>query len=399
VNLLIDSALKATLLLTVAWIATLALRRASADVRHRIWLAALLGVALLPVLAVLAPTALPPAMRITITTGGATTPARSLMRGLPVLSATWLGIVWSIGVGLVLVRLAVGVMRAAVLTRAARPTLRAGVMIAESAATPMTWGLFRPVILLPAYAEQWSDDQLEPVLNHERAHIERRDWLAQMFTRLMTAVFCFHPLVWVAAAMLRREAECAADDRVIASGVFAPDYASQLLEVASRMSGHAPFAAVGMTRGSKVERRVIEVLDTARRRSPAGRWTRIAVTLACGALVLPLAAMQQRSRDERGGGQVYKIGGDVKSPRLLYKVEPEYSESARTAKLQGAVVLNVVVSEEGRAENIVVHTSLEEGGLDQKAVEAVQQWIFDPGTRDGQPVAVYATIEINFRLM
>jgi TonB family protein len=165
------------------------------------------------------------------------------------------------------------------------------------------------------------------------------------------------------------------------------------------MSGRAPVAAVGMTRGSKVERRVVEVLDTARRRSPAGRWTRIAVALACGALVLPLAAMQQRSGESRGRGQVYKIGGDVKSPRLLYKVEPEYSESARAAKLQGTVVLNLVVSEEGRAEDIVVQTSLEEGGLDQKAVEAVQQWIFDPGTRDGQPVPVYATIEINFRLI
>jgi len=98
------------------------------------------------------------------------------------------------------------------------------------------------------------------------------------------------------------------------------------------------------------------------------------------------------------GGGVFRMGGGVTAPTVLYKVEPEYSEEARKAKYQGTVVLYVEVDASGRPRNLKVVRSLGLG-LDEKAIEAVEKWKFRPGYKDGHPVTVAATIEVNFRLL
>jgi TonB family protein len=98
------------------------------------------------------------------------------------------------------------------------------------------------------------------------------------------------------------------------------------------------------------------------------------------------------------GGGVFRAGGGVTNPTLLYKVEPEYSEEARKAKYQGTVVLYVEVDPTGQPRNIRVLRSLGLG-LDEKAIEAVEKWKFRPGQKDGHPVTVAASIEVNFRLL
>jgi len=98
------------------------------------------------------------------------------------------------------------------------------------------------------------------------------------------------------------------------------------------------------------------------------------------------------------GGGAFKVGNGVTAPIVLYKKEPEYSEEARKAKYQGTVVLYIEVDPSGRAVNPRVVRSLGLG-LDEKALEAVRQWKFKPGYKDGKPVTVAATIEVNFRLL
>jgi periplasmic protein TonB len=98
------------------------------------------------------------------------------------------------------------------------------------------------------------------------------------------------------------------------------------------------------------------------------------------------------------GGGIYRVGGGVSSPILMAKVEPQYSEEARKAKYQGTVLLYVEIDTSGHATNIKVQRSLGLG-LDEKAIEAVKQWKFKPGYKDGKPVMVAATIEVNFRLL
>jgi protein TonB len=98
------------------------------------------------------------------------------------------------------------------------------------------------------------------------------------------------------------------------------------------------------------------------------------------------------------GPGVYRVGRDVTAPQVLERFEPSYTEEARAARIQGTVLLNVVVQPDGTAGRIKVLRSLDVG-LDQKAVEAVSTWKFKPGMKDGQPVPVQATIEVNFRLL
>ena len=97
------------------------------------------------------------------------------------------------------------------------------------------------------------------------------------------------------------------------------------------------------------------------------------------------------------GGGPYRVGGGVSAPRVLYAPDPEYSEEARKAKYQGTVVLWVVVGPDGRTKDIRVQRSLGLG-LDEKALEAVRNWKFEPARKDGQPVAVQINVEVNFRL-
>jgi TonB family protein len=98
------------------------------------------------------------------------------------------------------------------------------------------------------------------------------------------------------------------------------------------------------------------------------------------------------------GGGVYRAGNGVTRPELIHKVEPEYSEEARKAKLTGVVVLYIVVDPSGNAVSPRVVKSMGLG-LDEKAMEAVKQWKFKPGYKDGKAVSVAATVEVNFRLL
>ncbi len=98
------------------------------------------------------------------------------------------------------------------------------------------------------------------------------------------------------------------------------------------------------------------------------------------------------------GGGAYRIGGGVSPPSVISKVEPEYSEEARKAKWQGVVEISLVVDEHGLPQNMKVTHALGLG-LDEKAIQAVQKWKFKPGMKDGKPVPVIATIQVNFRLL
>jgi len=97
------------------------------------------------------------------------------------------------------------------------------------------------------------------------------------------------------------------------------------------------------------------------------------------------------------GGGPYRVGGGVSTPRVIYAPDPEFSEEARKAKFQGTVVLWVVVGADGRTHDIRIQRSLGMG-LDEKAVEAIREWRFEPGRKDGIAVAVQVNVEVNFRL-
>ncbi|HWA29741.1 MAG TPA: M56 family metallopeptidase, partial [Rhizomicrobium sp.] len=132
--------------------------------------------------------------------------------------------------------------------------------------------------------------RLEAVLMHEAAHIHRRDSMSQLLSMIVCALYWPNPLVWMAARMLRAEAEMAADDTVLASGFRPSSYAGELLQLASEFRSREP-ALVGMPlfmAGSALEARVKSVLAPTHRRSGV---TKMDVLRICGVALLATSAL------------------------------------------------------------------------------------------------------------
>ena len=97
--------------------------------------------------------------------------------------------------------------------------------------------------------------------------------------------------------------------------------------------------------------------------------------------------------------EVYKAGNGVSLPVVVTKVNPQYTEDARNARIEGSVVLNVTILANGSVSDVKVARSLDTTfGLDQQAVKALQQWTFKPGQKEGRPVAVNIDVAMTFTL-
>lgn len=302
---------RGTVLLALAALAVLALWRASAATRHLVWALALAGMLALPALSLAAPRWELPWVHVAALgtpVAGAAVPAggeREFPWGMVVLA------VWALGAAVTLGRYAVAVLSVRLIARRAEPVTtgpwmdrirEAGDVLGmhepvrllrgEGAAMPMTWGILRPVVLVPAEADAWTEERKRVVLLHEMAHVARRDCLWQTVARLACAAYWFHPGVWWAARQMHVEREQACDDQVLASGTRASDYAGHLLDVARafRTRPLNAAAAVAMARRSQLEGRVVAVLDAARSRGRVpGRVAVLAGGVAAVAL-FPLAA-------------------------------------------------------------------------------------------------------------
>ena len=233
-----------------------------------------------------------------------------------------IAILWLVGAFLAFSPLLVGLARTLLLRRQARPMddagwsglleeLRARLAMArrvdlletEAALMPMTWGLLRPVVMLPRQARAWTERLRRFVLLHELAHVKRCDVGFQMLGRLACAVYWFHPLAWYALRRLRIERELACDDCVVSAGERASDYALELLQIA-RSYRPVPFAvAVAMAQRSNLEHRVRALFDRACSHLPvtprAARLLLVAVLVVATAVaavrLVPRAAAGEQS--------------------------------------------------------------------------------------------------------
>lgn len=193
---------------------------------------------------------------------------------------------------------------------------RVRLLRSEDAASPMTWGILQPTIVMPAYAAAWSPERRRAVLLHELAHVARWDCLTQSLAALAETLYWFHPGVWWAARRLRVERELACDDAVIAAGMPAKRYAAELLAIArdARPTRHLQ-VALAFHEPSLLEGRMRAILDGARSRSAARRRTVLAGAALMSALVGAVATAQPR-----GGAPTLtedlRIGGD--SPELRF---------------------------------------------------------------------------------
>lgn len=329
---------KATLLLAVAALAAAVLRGRTAADRHMVWFAALAALAVLPIAGWVTPgwelpggpwlsvgqMAEPVASPLDPGAAGADARVLALNAAQAASGSTanegvaggrepaisWLVLIWLSGVALVLIFLGLSLVRARwmlrrsrrcrdprVLTRAKQLSEDLGIrrepdlLTSADLTVPAATGLFRPSILLPARASDWSDETLRSVLIHELAHVRRHDLMAHVLGRLSCALYWPHPGVWLAARRLRSERERACDDLVLAAGVEPTLYAACLLDLAraARAGRGLPAAAVSMAKPRELEGRLLAVLDGRTRRPTPSKAAPAVIGFLALLFTLPLA--------------------------------------------------------------------------------------------------------------
>jgi beta-lactamase regulating signal transducer with metallopeptidase domain len=158
---------------------------------------------------------------------------------------------------------------------------------------PMTWGAWRPVLLLPAGAERWPAARLLAVLRHELAHVARRDALTQLVGELACVLHWFDPLTWLAAKRQRIEREHACDDLVLSCGAAASAYAQELVNLARSLRAQraTSLAAMAMAKSAGLRDRLTAVLDEGRNRQQLTVRLAVRVALITALATLPVMAL------------------------------------------------------------------------------------------------------------
>jgi TonB family protein len=121
------------------------------------------------------------------------------------------------------------------------------------------------------------------------------------------------------------------------------------------------------------------------------------VLLVCPAPFVSAQVSKNTEASNTNQSAPLKVGGDVSAPRVIYQPDPEYSERARKAGHQGSCVLRLIVGTDGKPYDISEVRTVGMG-LDEKAIEAVRRWVFEPARRAGEPVAVQIDVEVSFRV-
>ncbi len=171
----------------------------------------------------------------------------------------------------------------------------AALLVSPDIASPVSWGLFRPTIVLDERALQ-AKGEAEAIIAHELAHVARADWAKLLLSRAATALFWFNPLVWLLARQCHELREEAADDAVLRHEVDGSDYAAILVGHARHECRGLLLAANGVAPGKgSLRRRVTRVLDGKLRRAPAGLGFTAAAVLIALVAGTPLAALTLRA--------------------------------------------------------------------------------------------------------
>jgi len=332
--------------------------------------------------------------------------------GFPVYEALALVIV--AGFAARLLWLALGLYRLGLHRRAARPLLRVPPAIQEmqcrigvrpalylssELGSPVTFGLIHPAILFPDRFLRMEASFQRAIACHELLHVRRRDWAVNLLEELLCAVLWFHPGIWWVRRRIQLTREQVVDRQVLCLTQARKPYLEALFEIARGPGGRELAVAPSFLREPHLAIRVASIL-----KEVSMSKTRLFFSLAAiTGLVLLAGQMVARAfpletpKQSAAAGKVYRAGKGVTVPVVLHKVEPQYSPEARDAKLEGRLLVSAEIWPDGLVHNARITKGLGMG-LDEKALEALKQWKFKPGAKDGKPVKVQASIEMNFRL-
>lgn len=211
---------------------------------------------------------------------------------------------------------------------------RVRLLISETSLMPMTWGVWRPTVVLPAESASWPAERLRIVIRHELAHVKRWDCFTQGIAHVACALYWFNPLTWLAARQMRSARELACDDIVLNAGARPSDYARHLVEIAGRFMGAPRLAALPMVRVSGLQLRVSAILDPRRRRSGMAAITAVPIVLAVFSLGLLIGSIRLEAASNQPQ-QPWSLGRSAVSAQLKHFVAEKEAQANAAAVAEG----------------------------------------------------------------
>lgn len=264
----------------------------------------------------------------------------------------------------------------------------------EGVTEPVTFGYWRPIVLLPRRLLDLPPEIRRAVVLHETWHVARHDWLWLVLEQVVQSLFWFHPAIWWAVDQIQLAREQVVDALVVKATGSRHAY----LRAMTAFADVFPAAAVAtpFLRRRHLAQRVkaIAAAQPSARYSIVAAAALIVITGTSAVWASRLLPLQPPASDE-----VYEAGNGVTLPVVVTEVRPKYTDEAKAARIQGTVGMSCIVATDGQPTRIAVVNSLDAvHGLDEAAVQALQQWRFKAGTKDGKAVAVRVHIEMTFTL-
>lgn len=269
---------------------------------------------------------------------------------------------------------------------------------------PATVGIRRHTLLLPAgFPEQVRAEDMDAVLAHEFAHIERQDFAKNLLYGILSLPVAYHPLLPLTRAQLADTRELVCDAMAVAALPGRERYARSLLRMASLLADRATprlLHAIGIFDANIFERRV---MNLTRNTGTVGTTRRLLAVASCGLIALAtcISAMALQTDEPAPSSQapaprLVNISPSAMARNLLTHVMPVYPPDAKAAKVQGTVVLQAVIGKDGHVKTL--HIVSGPAMLQQAAEEAVNHWVYKPYLLNGAPVEVTTRINVIFTL-
>jgi len=306
--------------------------------------------------------------------------------------------------------------------------------ISHQLPTPAAFGSFRPAILFPTRFLEMEPAMQKAIALHELLHVERRDWLWNMFEEIVLTLLWFHLPLWWVVRSARLSREQVVDAEAIRRSKARRPYLKALLEMAGQKRLAESLPAPLFLRENQLAERValmMKEVHMTRTRLTVSILTAAVTLLIAGATLvwafplktsslqaetpaaasapgpaetgnadgtsLPENAVAAESEANPKIGKVYKVEKDVSAPIPIYKPEPRYSPEAKKDHLTGTAVFTVVIDADGKVVSVKQLSKPLGEGLDESCVKTIRSWRFKPAIRKGKPVPVQVSAEVSFR--
>lgn len=312
--------------------------------------------------------------------------------------------------------------------------LNVHVVISGKNHSPFVLGLFKPYIVLPSNWDQWKPHLQKTVLSHELTHIREKDHWVNYLKMIALAVHFFNPLVWILIRRYSHYSEMVCDDRTIHSNKTSRiNYSRYLIHIAETTVNfsHENLLNLAFSKTHRLMKRRINYQLSKKEDSVMNRLnlkSLVLITVLAAAIIpfslqcnkketpesqaslqtkpetsTPAEAVKvEAQKIEPTKTEVQKEEAPIEvsavdeKPKLIKEIKPVYPIIARQARVEGIVVIQTFIDEEGQVYIAKVIQSVPL--LDQAAIDAVRQWKYSPAILNGKPVKVQADITITFRL-